>query len=85
MASNTRERTPWSDAVANEVRAERARKGWTQLEMVRHTGLSRSTYMRIESGEHIADMSELARICGAVGIPLSQFVRQVEERNPEAV
>jgi transcriptional regulator with XRE-family HTH domain len=85
MASNTRERTPWSDAVANEVRAERARKGWTQLEMVRHTGLSRSTYMRIESGEHIADASELARICGAVGIPLSQFFRQVEERNPEAV
>jgi transcriptional regulator with XRE-family HTH domain len=69
MASNTRERTPWSDAVANEVRAERARKGWTQLEMVRHTGLSRSTYMRIESGEHI---------------PLSEFFRRVEERNPEA-
>jgi DNA-binding XRE family transcriptional regulator len=84
MASNTRERTPWSDAVANEVRAERARKGWTQLEMVRHTGLSRSTYMRIESGEHIADASELARICGAVGIPLSEFFRRVEERNPEA-
>ena len=52
--------------------------------MVRHTGLSRSTYMRIESGEHIADTSELARICAAVGIPLSQFFRQVEERNPEA-
>lgn len=40
--------------------------------------------MRIESGEHIADTSELARICAAVGIPLSQFFRQVEERNPEA-
>lgn len=80
MASNTRERTPWSDAVAALVRAERAHKGWTQVEMVRATGLSRSTYMRIESGEHIADTSELARICAAIGIPLSEFFRRVEQR-----
>lgn len=84
MASNTRERTPWSDAVAALVRAERAHKNWTQLQMVKETGLSRSTYMRIESGEHIADTSELARICGAIGIPLSEFFRRVEERHPEA-
>lgn len=83
MATNARERSPWSDAVAALVRAERAHKGWTQLEMVRNTGLSRSTYMRIESGEHIADASELARICGAIGIPLSEFFRRVEERYPE--
>lgn len=83
MASNTRERTPWSDAVAALVRAERAHKGWTQMKMVEESGISRSTYMRIESGEHIADASELARICGAIGIPLSEFFRRVEERNPE--
>jgi DNA-binding XRE family transcriptional regulator len=83
MATNTRERSPWSDAVAALVRAERAHKGWTQVEMVKASGLSRSTYMRIESGEHIADTSELARICAAIGIPLSEFFRRVEERNPE--
>lgn len=65
------------------VCAERAHKGWTQLQMVRETGLSRSTYMRIESGEHIADATELSRICGALGIPLSEFFRRVEERQPE--
>lgn len=84
MASNTRERSPWSDAVAALVRAERAHKDWTQLQMVKETGLSRSTYMRIESGEHIADASELARICAALGIRLSEFFRRVEERIPEA-
>lgn len=83
MASNTRERSHWSDAVAALVRAERAHKGWTQVQMVKETGLSRSTYMRIESGEHIADTTELSRICGAIGIPLSEFFRRVEERQPE--
>lgn len=65
MATNSRERTPWSDAVSDEVRAERARRDWTQMEMVRRTGLSRSTYIRIEKRQHVADTSELARICGA--------------------
>ena len=69
--------------MAALVRAERAHKGWTQVQMVKESGLSRSTYMRIESGEHIADATELARICGAIGIPLSEFFRRVEERDPE--
>jgi len=83
MADNARQRTPWSDAVAAQVRAERAAAGWTQMEMVRRAGLSRSTYMRIERGTHIADTSELAHICAAVGIPLSEFFRRVENRHPE--
>lgn len=83
MADNARERSPWSDAVAAEVRAERARMDWTQLEMVKRSGVKRSTYMRIESGVHVADASELARICGAVGISLSEFFYRVEQRHPE--
>jgi len=80
MASNTRERSSWSDAVAAQVRAERAHAGWTQVEMVERTGLSRSTFMRLESGEHVADVSELARVCGAIGVPASEFFRRIEGR-----
>jgi DNA-binding XRE family transcriptional regulator len=83
MGDNARERTQWSVAVAAQVRAERAAGGWTQMEIVRRTGLSRSTYMRIESGKHVADTSELARICAGVGITLSEFFRRVEDRHPD--
>ena len=81
---DTRERTPWSDAVSAQIRAERAAKQWTRLEMATASGIPVSTYRRLETAERVADASQLARLCGALGMPLSEFFRRVEQRDPEA-
>lgn len=75
-----RERSDFSESVAAQVRAERAAGGYTQAEIVRRSGLARSTYLRIEAGTHVADTTQLARICGVYGLPLSEFFARVEAR-----
>lgn len=83
MADNAREQSPWSDAVAAQIRAERAAAQMTQAELIKASGLARSTYLRLEKGERVADVTQLARICGALGISLSEFLMRVEQRDPE--
>jgi DNA-binding XRE family transcriptional regulator len=80
MSNNKREHSLYSDAVASQVRAERAAADITQKQIVALSGLSRSTYVRIEDGVHVADTSELARICGAYGMSVLEFIHRVEER-----
>lgn len=79
----SRERSPWSDAVAAQIRAERAAKGWTQKQMFERAGIPRSTYIRMEKGDRVADATQLARVCGALGMRLSEFWTRVEQRHPE--
>lgn len=80
MASNKRERSPWSDAVADTVVGERNAARLTQNDMIERTGLSRSTYVRIESGTHVIDTTELAKICSALDLGLGEFFHRVERR-----
>jgi len=84
MTDNTRERSPWSSAVAAQIRAERAAARMTRKQMVEASGIPLSTYRRLETGERVADATQLARLCGAFGLPISEFFRRVEQRNPEA-
>jgi transcriptional regulator with XRE-family HTH domain len=83
MSDNKREQSPWSIATSAQIRAERAAAGLTQAQMVELSGISRSSYIRLEKGERVADITQLARICGALGLPLSVFLARVEERKPE--
>ena len=80
MATNSRQRSDWSDMVAAQIRAERAAADLTQREVMRRSGIAKSTYIRIEAGVHIADTTELARIAQALGVPLSELFRRVENR-----
>lgn len=82
MGTNKREQSAFSDAVARTVRAERAAARMTQAQMIEATGLSRSTLVRIESGAHVADTTEVAKICGALGLGLAEFFHRVESRLP---
>lgn len=82
MGDNTRERSAWSAAVAAQVRAERAAASMTREEMVAASGIPLSTYRRLETGERVADTTQLARLCAAWGILLSEFFRRVEQRAP---
>lgn len=77
---NSRERSVFSDAVAAQIRAERAAKKMTQTDLVKASGIPRTTYLRLESGERVADTTQLYRITEALGLSLSEFFRRVEER-----
>lgn len=80
---NSRERSAWSDAVAEQIRAERAVLHWTQKQVYEAANVARSTYLRLEKGSRVADSTQLARLCGVYGIPISEFFRRVEQRHPE--
>ena len=51
--------------------------------MVELSGMKRSTYLRLEKGQRVPNITDLARICAALGMPLSEFLRRVEDRKPE--
>lgn len=80
MATNHRERSPWSDAVADVIVGERNAARLTQKDMIDRTGLSRSTYWRIEAGTHVTDTTELAKICSALNLGMGEFFHRVERR-----
>jgi len=82
VSDNTRERSSWSAAVAAQIRAERAAASMTRDDMVEASGIPLSTYRRLETGERVADTTQLARLCGALGLPMSEFFRRVEQRVP---
>lgn len=77
---NRRERSDFSDAVAAQVRAERAARQMTQAGLVEASGIPRSTLVRIESGTRVADTTQLHRLTEALGLSLSEFFRRVEDR-----
>ena len=77
---NARERSAFSDAVAAQVRAERAARQMTQAALVEASGIPRSTLIRIESGARVADSTQLHRLTLALGLSLSEFFERVESR-----
>lgn len=78
--ANGRNRSAIALAVAAQIRAERAASGLTQRQVMDLSGLPKSTYLRLESGERVADVSQLAAFCAAVGVPLAEFMHRAEER-----
>ena len=67
-----------SDVVASAVRAERARRHWTQAELADLTGLSRTTIGDIESGRRQVTVNHLPLFCRALGVPLTVLVAGAE-------
>ena len=80
MGTNSREQSAWSQTVAAQIRAERAASGLPQVEVYTRSGISRSTYLRIEAGKHVVDTTELAKITQALDITMAEFFRRVENR-----
>ena len=78
-----RERSRWSDAVAATIRAERAAAGDTQEELAAKAGLPRSTYIRLETGQRVADIQQLDRICTALRLDIAEFMRRAKARLPQ--
>lgn len=78
--TTARERSPISDAVAATIRAERAAAELTQSDMQDRAGIPKQTYIRIEKGQRVVDVTQLAHICAALGLTLEQFMARVGER-----
>lgn len=74
------ERTPWSQTAARHLRAERAFRGLTQARMVKDSGIPRTTYVRLEAGKRVMDVSQMARVCKALGITPAEFAAGVDAR-----
>ena len=75
-----RERSLWAATVAAQIRAEQGAMNVTMKEFSRLAGIPRNTYWKLQAGETIADTDQIAKICGALGIPVSEFYRRVEAR-----
>jgi len=61
------------------LRAKRLEAGLRQADLARRLGQPQSFVSKYESGERRLDILEIQRICQALGITLSEFVRQLEE------
>lgn len=80
MAQTTREQSPLSAAVAAQVRAERAAAGLSREQACALTHLPMSTYRRVESGERVATITQLANIAAGFGMRTSELLERAERR-----
>lgn len=63
------------DHIAANVRAERARRRWTQEDLAQRLGWSRATVGDLESGRRKVAADDLPQLCGAFGVDLAELVR----------
>ncbi len=66
-------------ALGAEVRAMRARRGWTQETLAEATGYNKKTIARLEHGERAMTVTQLYKICRAFGIRPSELVGAAEK------
>ena len=70
----------WAKAVADTLKAERGIAGFSQAEVERVTGISRSSYRRYEDAERQPDAVQLAQIAEAFGISMVHLISEVQRR-----
>ncbi|MBM4587621.1 helix-turn-helix domain-containing protein [Rhodococcus hoagii] len=56
------------NAIGNEIRAARARRGITQNELADQSGISHTTIVRLESGKRTVDVVQLFAICKVLDV-----------------
>ena len=54
--------------LADRIYELRDRRGWSQVELARRSGLSRTTIWNIESGGYSPSMTTLSKIASAFGM-----------------
>lgn len=74
------DRTPITDALAAQLRAERAASGLTLDEMVESTGMSKSSIQRYLKGGRIVDIEDLALFARAFGVSMTTILDRAQER-----
>ncbi len=62
-----------SDLVANNVRAERDKRGLTQEELAQAVGVSRQTIISIEKGKYVPSVALAIRIARFFKVPVESL------------
>jgi transcriptional regulator with XRE-family HTH domain len=67
--------------LQRSLREAREEKGFRQADLAQRLGLPQSFVSKFETGERRLEFVMVEAICGALGIPFEDFVRQwVKER-----
>nr|WP_203620114.1 helix-turn-helix transcriptional regulator [Streptomyces anulatus] len=62
--------------IAAQIRAARLHANLSQQDVIRRTGMDRSAYQDVEAGRTSPLLDNLLRISDAIGVPLSDLVRE---------
>lgn len=62
--------------IARRVRAARTARGWSQIELAEHAGVSRPSVARVEAGEDV-NTGTLRAMCEVLGLQLGLFEGRV--------
>lgn len=72
--------TEFARSVGAQLRAERAAAGLTRDELAEAAGVSVSTVRRIEGELRPANMDQIAALCAALGLNVSDFLSRAAQR-----
>lgn len=65
------------------LRSTREKAGLTQVELANRIGMDQSAISKIERRERRLDVTELRRICIALGVPFATFISRLERELSE--
>ena len=71
--------------VANNVRAERARRKWRQEDLADRLGWSRGSIGHLESGRRRPSVSDLPQLCRVFDIPMADLFVGADDADLEAL
>lgn len=70
---------PIGDVIARNVRAERARRRWTQSDLGERMGWPRSSISDVESGRRKVTADDLVTLCIALEVSLAKLADGADE------
>jgi transcriptional regulator with XRE-family HTH domain len=68
-----------SATLARSLRAERARRGWTQGELAEQLGWTRATLSAVESGRRRLAVDDLPAICAVFNLGLADLLDGLDD------
>lgn len=67
-----------AEGLANTLRDERTRLGWTQAELAERVGVSRKTVNTVENGVFVPSTTLALKLAAAIGKPVEALFTLVE-------
>jgi transcriptional regulator with XRE-family HTH domain len=71
--------------VARAIRAERARRGWSQTALAERLGWSQTKIAAIEGGTRRLYLHEMPEICRAFGVTLTRLLQDGDPADLQAL
>ena len=66
--------------IAGELRAQKARMGWSLDDIAERAGVSRQTVNRALKGESAIAVEALIMLCAAMGLDVVKLVREAADK-----